>query len=248
MHIAVCDDEKNVRTLIRKLINRQMNDCRISEFSAGEELLRFQEQEKENPIDLLFLGVAMEKMDGITTAKRLREQKKKSGEAIWGSLPLIIFVTDYPDYMPDAFSVSAFQYILKPVREPEFEKVFAQAVREYRYLGNRKMAVSKEIFVKINNTVRTVPAEEVCYIESNSRKVILHLPDQNIEYYDKISELEILLRPEFFRVHRGYLVNMKYVERYDRKELRMKNGDSILISKYKYTDFVKAYLKYISEG
>lgn len=40
---------------------------------------------------------------------------------------------------------------------------------------------------------------------------------------------------------------MKYVERYDRTEVKMKNGDSLRISKYKYQDFVKRYLEYISE-
>ena len=68
-----------------------------------------------------------------------------------------------------------------------------------------------------------------------------------IEYYDKISSLESELKPDFFRIHKGYLVNIKYVERYDRTEVKMRNGDSLLISKYKYQDFVKRYLEYISE-
>ena len=66
-----------------------------------------------------------------------------------------------------------------------------------------------------------------------------------IAYYGKISELEKELQKNFFRVHKGYLINMKYVERYSRKEVQMKNGDMLLISKYKYQDFVKAYLGYI---
>lgn len=55
------------------------------------------------------------------------------------------------------------------------------------------------------------------------------------------------LKPDFFRIHKGYLVNIKYVERYDRTEVKMRNGDSLLISKYKYQDFVKRYLEYILE-
>ena len=70
---------------------------------------------------------------------------------------------------------------------------------------------------------------------------------EKIEYYDKISSLESELKPDFFRIHKGYLVNIKYVERYDRTEVKMRNGDSLLISKYKYQDFVKRYLEYISE-
>ena len=63
------------------------------------------------------------------------------------------------------------------------------------------------------------------------------------EVFQQMSEL----KPDFFRIHKGYLVNIKYVERYDRAEVKMRNGDSLLISKYKYQDFVKRYLEYILE-
>ena len=75
----------------------------------------------------------------------------------------------------------------------------------------------------------------------------LYLRHEKIEYYDKISSLESELKPDFFRIHKGYLVKIKYVERYDRTEVKMRNGDSLLISKYKYQDFVKRYLEYILE-
>ena len=89
--------------------------------------------------------------------------------------------------------------------------------------------------------------DDIYYIESSNRKVTLYLRHEKIEYYDKISSLESELKPDFFRIHKGYLVNIKYVERYDRTEVKMRNGDSLLISKYKYQDFVKRYLEYISE-
>lgn len=71
--------------------------------------------------------------------------------------------------------------------------------------------------------------------------------NEKIESYGKISEMESALGESFFRIHRGYLINMKYVERYNRTEVRMENGSSLLISKYKYQDFIKAYLEHISE-
>ena len=89
--------------------------------------------------------------------------------------------------------------------------------------------------------------DDIYYIESSNRKVTLYLRHEKIEYYDKISSLESELKPDFFRIHKGYLVNIKYVERYDRTEVKMRNGDSLLISKYKYQDFVKRYLEYILE-
>lgn len=247
LHIAICDDEENGRIYMRKLIQKQAVSCKMTEFSSGEELLEYQNQEDAESIDILFLDISMGDGDGITVARKLRSRMESRQEAVWGSLPLLIFVTGYTEYMPEAFEVNAFQYILKPIRENDFSKVFAQAVREYQRLKIKKQIEPKEILVRNGGTTRRVPVDDIYYIESRSRKVILYLKYERIEYYDKIRKLEEELQPDFFRIHRGYLINMRYVEQYDRTEVRMKNGDSLLISKYKYQDFVKGYLEYISE-
>ena len=131
--------------------------------------------------------------------------------------------------------------------ESNFEQVFAQTIREYQYLMAKKKEKPKEVLVRNGNRTRSVSADDIYYIESSNRKVTLYLRHEKIEYYDKISSLESELKPDFFRIHKGYLVNIKYVERYDRTEVKMRNGDSLLISKYKYQDFVKRYLEYILE-
>ena len=136
---------------------------------------------------------------------------------------------------------------LRSQMESNFEQVFAQTIREYQYLMAKKKEKPKEVLVRNANRTRSVSADDIYYIESSNRKVTLYLRHEKIEYYDKISSLESELKPDFFRIHKGYLVNIKYVERYDRTEVKMRNGDSLLISKYKYQDFVKRYLEYISE-
>ena len=234
MNIAICDDEENIRIYKRKLIQKQETFCKITEFSSGKELLEFQDETNAEEIDILFLDISMGDEDGMT-------------EAVWGSLPLLIFVTGYPEYMQEAFSVNAFQYIVKPIQESNFEQVFAQTIREYQYLMAKKKEKPKEVLVRNGNRTRSVSADDIYYIESSNRKVTLYLRHEKIEYYDKISSLESELKPDFFRIHKGYLVNIKYVERYDRTEVKMRNGDSLLISKYKYQDFVKRYLEYILE-
>ena len=136
---------------------------------------------------------------------------------------------------------------LRSQMESNFEQVFAQTIREYQYLMAKKKEKPKEVLVRNGNRTRSVSADDIYYIESSNRKVTLYLRHEKIEYYDKISSLERELKPDFFRIHKGYLVNIKYVERYDRTEVKMRNGDSLLISKYKYQDFVKRYLEYILE-
>lgn len=244
MNVAICDDEGYVRSYLRGLTEKQKAGCRITEFSSGKELLTH--LEKEIP-DILFLDISMEGADGMEVARKFRMRAKEQGEGAWGSLPLLIFVTGYPEYAMEAFSVQAFQFLVKPVKEQEFAAVFAQAVREYRCLTDRKSKEPEELLIRIGNITRKVSAEDIYYVESCNRKVILCLNNEKIISYDRISRLEEELPESFFRVHRGYLINMKYVERYSRTEVRMKNGDTLLISKYKYQEFVKAYLNYISE-
>jgi len=96
------------------------------------------------------------------------------------------------------------------------------------------------ITVKQGGRVRLVNMQDVFYIESLGRKAVLHLSDETIEYYAKISQLEEQLCPYFFRTHRAYLINLHYVESYDRREVVLKNADSVLISKYRLSNFQKA--------
>lgn len=198
-------------------------------------------------IDVLFLDIAMGDIDGMSVAKQLRQIQADKEQAAWGSLPLLIFVTGYSEYMPDAFSVNAFQYIVKPIKKKDFVNVFTQAVREYQYLTEQKDKTGKEITVGNGANMQTIKADDIFYIESSNHKIFICLEDKKIEHWGKISDLEQELNPEFFRIHKGYLVNLKQIEGYDRTEVCMKNGNKLLISKYKYQDFVKAYLQYISE-
>ena len=89
----------------------------------------------------------------------------------------------------------------------------------------------------------------------NARKSIrmeneLQVMELNIAIYDDeeiIREQIKELAGQFYRIHRGYLINLFHVEGYDKTEVRMANGDKLLLSRYKYDGFVQAYMDYISE-
>lgn len=104
--------------------------------------------------------------------------------------------------------------------------------------------MKKTLTVKQGSRIRLIDAENVIYIESIGRKAVLHLQDEVIEYYAKISDLEVQLRPLFFRIHRAYLINLKYVESYNKREVCLKNADSLLISKYRLLEFQSAFQNY----
>ena len=69
-----------------------------------------------------------------------------------------------------------------------------------------------------------------------------------MEVYAAISELEKQLMENFYRCHRGYLVNMAFVVEYSNDSITLNNGETIILAKEKYGDFVKTYMRYLKNG
>ena len=237
--IAICDDEANIRAYLSSLIQAQDCPCEIVEYaSAGDCLADTQK------IDLLFLDIELAPsgsgLDGMALARKIRERATVTQ-------PVIIFVTGYERYVFDAFDVGAFQYLLKPVNEEKFAQVFARAVEQIA--ANRENPQKGRVLtLQSANTSKTVPLDSIYYIESSNHKVELHLKDGEFACYAKIGDLELELQDQFFRIHKGYLVNLSYVAGYSKTEVTLTNGERLLLSKYKYQDFVKAYLHFLKRG
>ena len=235
--IAICDDEANVRAYLSSLIRAQSCPCEIVEYaSAGDCLADHRE------IDLLFLDIELAPfgsgLDGMALARKIRERAT-------GTQPVIIFVTGYERYVFDAFDVGAFQYLLKPVDEEKFAQVFSRTVAQ---IAIAKEKPGRVLTLQSANTSKTVPLDSIYYIESSNHKVELHLKNGEFACYAKIGDLELELQDQFFRIHKGYLVNLSYVAGYSKTEVTLTNGERLLLSKYKYQDFVKAYLHFLKKG
>ena len=73
---------------------------------------------------------------------------------------------------------------------------------------------------------------------------MLHTMDSDIEYYGKMKELEEKAGEDFYRPHRAYLVNFRFIRKYDAATIYMERGEA-LVAKKNYREFVKSYLRYI---
>ena len=157
---------------------------------------------------------------------------------------ILIFVTAVEEYVFQAFDVGAFNYIVKPIDDAKFADVLCRAVDEW-HSQDTNVREPEANYVMINNGgVHTkVIIEDIVYAEVFNRKVVIHKLDQKIEYYGKMSDLEAVAGDSFFRPHRAYLVNFKYVEKYDATTIYLEKGTA-LMAKQNYPDFVKKYMKY----
>jgi len=231
MRIAICDDEKNIRELIANKVTKQYSEAEIVFFSCGEELLL-----ADKSIDILFLDIQMSGRNGMDTARELRKKDKDV---------ILIFVTAVEEFVFQAFDVGAFHYIVKPIEDAKFIGVLHKAVDE---LSSKCKDVNeeKERYLMINSGgVHTkVVFDDIVYAEVFNRKIVIHKLNDTIEYYGKMSDLESLVGDSFFRPHRAYLINFKYVEKYDASTIYLEKG-SVLMAKQNYPEFVKRYMKYI---
>lgn len=100
IRIAIVDDEKVIKEQIKKLIEKKHTDCEIDTYGTGEDLLK-----ADSVYDIIFLDIQMDGMNGIDTARALRQKADNT---------VLIFITGVKEYVFDAFDVAAFHYLMLP--------------------------------------------------------------------------------------------------------------------------------------
>ena len=129
----------------------------------------------------------------------------------------------------------------------------ARNIRAVGQIASEAEKRRKKLVIPYAGGSKSISFHDIYYMESQNHNIVLYLKSGNsactsrLEYYGKIGDLEKELAGQFYRIHRGYLINLFHVESYDRTEVRMANGDKLLLSRYKYDSFVQAYMEYISE-
>ncbi|HIX58863.1 MAG TPA: LytTR family DNA-binding domain-containing protein [Candidatus Blautia gallistercoris] len=197
MNICICDDEKNLRHALKKVIETEMQlqgiPCTIQEYGSGNALLQGLQTEET---DILFLDIEMEGLNGMETARELR---KINGNIV------IIFVTAYPDYVFQGYEVHAFHYILKPYREEKIREVLRMALEETRKLEEQYYVIEQK------SGIRRLPLKEIYYFKSDRKKVCAVTSRGTQEFYGSLSDVETEVPDWFIRIHNRYLVNLNHI-------------------------------------
>lgn len=233
LQIAVCDDEVieccNMARKIKDILEERKIPCIIRQFRSGGELLQALES-----FDIVFLDIIMEGLDGMETARLFREK---------ASDKILVFVSSSKEYVFEAYDVEAFQYLLKPVEDRKLKSVLEKALLKTESRSGEFIIVSKE------RQKQKVFLDDIYYFEIKGRIVDVHGPDGVFAYYGQIGELENRLGEKgFFRCHKSYLVNLKYVDGYNRQEAILENGERIVIAKRRYDRFAQEVLKVMGEN
>ena len=234
MKIAICDNDWAIAEDIARLIRQDRPDADISIFRSRETLL-----ESPEHFSILFLDIRG--VEGLEIARSLREREAES------RCPhsILIFVTAYREYMEAAFDVHTFHYLLKPLDVKKFAEVLERAYREAEAAGEQ---VGRNLLIRQGTAVRKLALRDILFIESKDKKVIIHAEDGVYEAYGKMDALEVALGNSFYRCHRCYMANLAKISGYAPGSISFSNGESVLLARRKYHEFVKTYLRYAREG
>lgn len=204
MRILVCDDEAEVLNseaeILKKLFSDKVKSAEIVKTTDPSEVMRGKES-----FDMAFLDIEMDGISGLELA-----------EAVLAKNPdcFVFFVTNYSNYLDDAFDVRAFRYITKPMDEARLSDSIDKAllkIKDSRKILYVNAMGHREVAIKMGS---------ILYIENKNRHTRIVTSNGEIMVEEPFSAVKALIEKEaetFVLTHQSYFVNVKYVSGYNNK-------------------------------
>lgn len=196
----------------------------------------------ERSVDLIFADINMPDLNGVDFVRALVDK------------PMVIFTTAYSEYAVEGFKLDAVDYLLKPFSFADFSRAAAKANSLYELRHNQRTAASgtasealpkdrEYISVKADYKVSLVKISEIVYLESEGEYVRLHLADgTTITTLFRLKNMEAALPSELFmRVHRSYIVNLRYIKGYVRGRVFLSETEYVPIGE-NYKEAFQGYI------
>lgn len=208
----IVDDEAPARSELKFLLDELGQTEVVAEAASVREAI---EKLKEVPCDVMFLDINMPEASGLQLAEALQRLKFP---------PAVVFITAYSEHALDAFKVNAIDYLVKPVEVDRLAQAIAR-VREHVSLY-AKAQRSERIPVEKGGKKILIGIDKIRFVMA--RDDYAYLQTDTDRYFSTVSLAQLEKRLSghgFFRVHRGYLVNLSLVE-----EVESVSGGTLLLT------------------
>ncbi|MCC0700495.1 response regulator transcription factor [Clostridioides sp. ZZV15-6383] len=231
--IVLCEDElsqqKLIKGYIEKIFEGRNEEYDLLIYKNGESLIK----DYPKNVDIFLLDIQLEKIDGMTLARKIRSMYDKNVE--------IIFTTSLIDYVQEGYEVRAYRYLLKPIKLGDLERHLISCFNEIeRNKGKELILSSKTEIFKINTA-------DIYYIEVLKREITIHTKISEYSINMTMDSIQSKINQKnFHRCHKSYLVNLDYVGNVKQYVAIMENKEEIPISRYRFKEFKEVYLESLS--
>jgi two-component system, LytTR family, response regulator len=246
---VIIDDENHCVDIIEVLLKNHCPNVQVMA-RANNGLQGIKAILQHEP-DIVFLDIEMPKMDGFQMLEAL--------ETINFTL---VFTTAYDQFAVRAFKFSAFDYLLKPIDEEELiatihkaellntpQKEHLELLKEHYRVDDKNG--SRRIALSHSRGYQLVDSQAIMFCEADGNYAKVYLENgSKVSIIKSLTFLEEILQdlsPDaFFRIHRQYLVNLRFVKNFLNTEggqIEMLNELLLPISRNRKDAFLKGYLK-----
>lgn len=199
MNILICDDDRQYVDLLNKYVtsffkNHNISDYNIYEYLSGEDVVKDMKY-----IDIAFLDVEMDGINGIEVGRRLRQKNPDI---------VIFIITSYMGYLDEAMDQRVFRYINKPIEKPAIMRGMqkALALSYKKSMGRIVITVDdREIVVNQNSIICIVATGHSKHIYTDDGNIYEN--SESMAYWkDKLDN------NMFVQTNKAYIVNISYVK------------------------------------
>lgn len=233
--IAICDDEKNYVEYIKELISQCFHgNLEFYTYSSGESLLR----DSDIMHDALFIDMQLNGIDGTETARKLRAVNRNA---------VLVFCSGVVNPTPESIKLTPYRFLLKQFDDKtmrhEIMEVLDKMVKSYK---------EEYILARGEDGITRVYIKDIAYISKAKRGSQIHLvePDKyeitgELVANMHVSELYDQLHKYGFEfAHNSYLVNCRWVVRFDKAYLVLEGGGELNISRSHYSEFKRGFIRF----
>lgn len=228
----VIDDEFLARKLLADYISKIPQFTLVASFDSPMAAI---DTIATGEIDVVFTDIEMPDMSGMDFIKNMSPQM----------VPIVVFVTAYPQYAVQGFEVNATEYLLKPVSFTRFVKAvnkittyltFRNKLKDLPREGKRPVLEPKSdeknfIIVKSDRKIVKLLHNDIYYIEGALEYVTFHTTKGKIMGLFSLRNLEQELpKDNFMRIHKSYIVALNKITEIQGNQVTV-GGNQISVSK-----------------
>ena len=230
IRVAIVEDEAEIREQLMGYVQRYTRQYgttfEVKTFADGLEIL----EDYRPAYDLILLDIEMKHLDGMETARRIRELDPEV---------MLVFITNMAQYAIKGYAVGALDYVLKPVPYFAFSQQLQKVEEQLRRRTRHYLAVPVE------GGLRRLDTSRIYYIESEGHRVHFYTEEGDFAAPGALKALEEKLadRP-FARCNSGYLVNLAQVQAVQQNTVEV-GPYELQVSRPKRKSFLAALTDYI---
>lgn len=219
-------DQKRLEQLIKERAQKENLPVQIRCFSEAAQL-----EKEAMTADLVFMDIELGKDSGIDLAQKLKADNPSA---------VIVLMSSFPHYSIEGYKTGAIRFLLKPVQPDAFNEALPSSLLQ-------KMA--RQTWLQVDEiSDHPLPFSRILYIESQDRQSIIHTPSRTYPTSIPLKQYAVMLQGgDFVQCYKSILVNLARVERMEesRRDLLLKNGELIPVSRHYRKDTENALRRYI---